>query len=196
MQWSFINSFISILSLRCLCNSWNYIQYVWLIKQANVPNLLLTKLRKVWRSSNNTHYQADSPSPNILPLKVFKPALHNQQAYAMSWTNVNKQNLCFKTQSVLPVMNVWWTVTMVSGEAPAHEWAADKSPPQNIMISSLILTSSWMQPCQGAIPDKHRFGKALLHLWDLHPWLWLLLERGFLPEGGSLEPHDPNCVGQ
>lgn len=51
---------------------------------------------------------------------------------------------------------------------------------QNIMINSVILTASWMQRCWGAIPDELRFGKTLLHLWDLLPWLRLLLQRRFL----------------
>ena len=114
MHWSFINSFICIFCL------WDVNATVEITPSMFASLYKLTfwifsraKLRKLWKSSNNNQRKSYSPSPKILPLYVFQPALHNQQTYAMSYINVNKQNFFFsKIQSELWVMKVWCTATM------------------------------------------------------------------------------------
>lgn len=179
MNWSFINSFISIFCLWGVCAT------VEITPSMSASLNKLTFQISSWQNSERCGGVVITPnaklthSPQKFSPPVSKPALRNQQAYATSWTNVNKKSVCFKTQSVLSVMKVWCAVTMLGGEAHINDQQSNP-PLQSIMINSLILTASWLQRWWGAVPDKLRFGEASLHLWDLYPWLWLLLQRGFL----------------
>lgn len=153
MNWSFINSFISIFCLWGVCatveispsmsGSLNKLTFQISSRQNSerCGGVVITPNAKL------TH------SPQKFAPPVSKPALRNQQAYATSWTNVNKKSVCFKTQSVLWVMKVWCAVTMLSGIAPAHKWPAVQTPaaehhdqlfnPDSFLTPALVRSCSW-----------------------------------------------------
>lgn len=149
MNWSFINSFISIFCL-------------WGVEITPSMSASLNKLTfqiSSWQNSERCGGVVITPnatlthSPQKLSPPVSKPALRNQQAYATSWTNVNKKSVCFQTQSVLSVMKVWCAVTLLSGEAPVHKWSAVQSPaaehhdqlfnPDSFLTPASVRSCSW-----------------------------------------------------
>lgn len=153
MNWSFINSFISIFCLWGVCAT------VEITPSMSASLNKLTFQISSWQNSERCGGVLITPNAKLAhrPQKfsppVSKPALRNRQAYATSWTNVNKKSVCFKTQSVLSVMKVWCAVTMLSGEVPAHKWSAVQSPaaehhdqlfnPDSFLTPVLVRSCSW-----------------------------------------------------
>lgn len=153
MNWSFINGFISIFCLWGVCAT------VEITPSMSASLNKLTFQISSWQNSERCGGVVITPnaklthSPQKFSPPVSKPALRNQQAYATSWTNVNKKSICFKTQSVLSVMKGWCAVTMLSGEAPAHKWSAVQSPaaehhdqlfnPDSFLTPALVRSCSW-----------------------------------------------------